>query len=180
MRVLDPGFTMPVVLIAVTLALPLGAQCEVSKLRGSVDGAELVGFGRSVSVSGDLALVGASGDDDAGSNSGSAYVFRVDGSEWFEEAKLVASDAAGGDRFGISVALCGDVALVGAHEDDDADSHSGSAYVFRFDGTTWVEEQKLTDGEQSDEFGRSVSVCGEVALVGRRNENTSPKFDRRS
>ena len=90
-------------------------------------------FGESVTVSGDTAVVGAPGDDDAGTNSGSAYVFTRGGSTWTQQAKLTASDAAFGDSFGASVTVSGDTAVVGARGDDDAGSASGSAYVFRFD-----------------------------------------------
>lgn len=54
-----------------------------------------------------------------------------------EVAKLIASDAAADDHFGISVSISGDIAIVGAFLDDDAGSDSGSAYVYRFDGSTW-------------------------------------------
>jgi hypothetical protein len=87
-------------------------------------------FGFSVAISGDTALVGADGDDDAGLSSGSAYVFVRSGTTWSEQAKLTASDAAAGDNFGFSVAISGDTALVGADGDDDAGDRSGSAYVF--------------------------------------------------
>ena len=63
--------------------------------------------------------------------SGSAYVFRYDGSDWVEEAKLTASDGAAYDYFGDSVAVSGDTAVVGAYGDDDNGSDSGSAYVFQ-------------------------------------------------
>ena len=125
-------------------------------------------FGFAVSVSGDIALVGAINDDDDGIKSGSAYVFRYDGSTWVEDQKLTASDAAARDHFGFSVSVGGDIAVVGAHQNDDAGDNSGSAYVFRYDGSTWVEEQKLTasDPSASDEFGCSVSVTGDLAVVG--------------
>ena len=76
-------------------------------------------------------------------DSGSAYVYRFDGTKWVEEAKLLASDGAACDYFGVSVSVSGDVAVVGADGDDDNGHQSGSAYVYRFDGTNWVEEAKL-------------------------------------
>jgi len=140
---------------------------EEPKLLAS-DGAEYDYFGCSVSISGNVALVGAYGNDDNGSYSGSAYVFRWNGSNWVEEQKLLASDAAEYDYFGDSVSISGDVALVGARDDDDNGSYSGSAYVFRWNGSSWVEEQKLlaSDGAAFDAFGISVSISGDVALVG--------------
>ena len=132
------------------------------------DGALYDEFGWSVSISGNVALVGAYGDNDKGSYSGSAYVFRWDGSSWVEEKKLLASDGAAYDNFGDSLSISGDVALVGAPYDDDNGNSSGSAYVFRWDGSSWVEEKKLlaSDGAAYDNFGDSLSISGNVALVG--------------
>ncbi len=137
------------------------------------DGAEDDGFGHSVSISGDVALVGARGNDDKGSRSGSAYVFRWNGSSWVEEQKLLASDGTAGDHFGESVSISGDVALIGAPEEDKIVPGPGKAYVFRWNGSNWVEEQKLlaSDGAVDDGFGLSVSISGDVALLGVAEEN---------
>jgi len=146
-----------------------GSWVEEQKLVAS-DGAASDYFGESVSISGDIALVGANGDDDEGLDSGSAYVYRYNGStdEWEEEDKLVPGDGAANDFFGGSVSISGDTALVGAKWDDDNGSLSGSAYVFRYNGSTWVEESKLvpSDGASLDYFGRSVSISGDTVLVG--------------
>jgi len=134
-------------------------------------------FGSSVALSGDVALVGrleplvriiSMGDDDIPSGPGSAYVYRFDGTHWVEEQKIVASDGAKDDLFGTRVALSGAVALVGARGDDDNGDGSGSAYVYRFDGVQWVEEQKVvaSDGAEGDSFGGSVALSGDVALIG--------------
>ncbi len=95
------------------------------------DGAANDYFGFSVAISGDTALVGAVYDDDNGSESGSAYLYerQADGS-WSETAKLTASDAASFDNFGISVAIDGDTALVGAYGDNDNGQYTGSAYIY--------------------------------------------------
>jgi hypothetical protein len=88
-------------------------------------------FGRSVTVSGDTAVVGADGADAAGGASGSAYVFTRSGGVWTQQAKLTASDAAEGGRFGTSAAVSGDTALVGAYLDDNTGgTDAGSTYVF--------------------------------------------------
>ncbi|MCH8164644.1 MAG: hypothetical protein IH889_03460 [Planctomycetes bacterium] len=148
-----------------------GQWNEEAKLTAS-DAAPWDRFGFSVSVSGNLALIGAPTHDDVPNDSGSAYVFRFDPdtSEWIEEAKLTASDAAGFDKFGFSVSISGDVTVIGAWGDDDAGAGSGSAYVFRFDPDTseWIEEAKLTasDAAASDTFGFSVSMSGDLALIG--------------
>ena len=112
--------------------------------------------------------MGAPTDDDGFLNSGSAYVFRFDGANWVQEAKLTASDAAENARFGRSVSLSGDVALIGGPGDEDNGVRSGSAYVFRFDGSNWVEEAELTasDAAAEDRFGLAVSISGDRALIG--------------
>jgi hypothetical protein len=144
------------------------------------DGNQYDCFGSSVSISGDTALVGAAWDDtQKGIDSGSAYVFRYNGTTWVEEQKLIAGDGAQSDFFGYSVSISGDTALVGAYGNDDKGSASGSAYVFRYDGTTWVQEKKLiaADGAQSDRFGCSVSISGDTALVGARDDDTQKGKD---
>src|SRR5262245_58686796 len=123
----------PVVLLVVILEIlclnPIAAQITETNLTAS-DGSSYDWFGNSVSISGDYVLVGAPDDGDGGTNSGSVYVFRRDGSTWIQEAKLTASDGDGGDSFGKSVAIAVDVAIVGAPYDEDNGVNSGSAYVF--------------------------------------------------
>ena len=110
-------------------------------------------FGRSVAIDGDTVVIGARYDDDGGSWSGAAYVFRTtDGGATYDEvAKLTASDAAEGDRFGWSVAIDGGTIVVGTY-DDDAGLTSGSAYVFLTTdgGATYGQVAKLTasDGRE--------------------------------
>ena len=144
-----------------------GVWSQEAKLTAS-DGTGSDGFGGSVAISGDTVVVGASRDDDAGTSSGSAYVFIRSAGVWSEQAKLIASDAAGGDFFGGSVAISGESVVVGAFNDDDTASDSGSAYVFQRSGTTWSQEAKLTasDAALSDFFGFSVAISGDTAVVG--------------
>ena len=125
-------------------------------------------FGYSVAVDKTTAVIGAYGDDDKGSLSGSAYVFVRTGQSWGQEQKLVASDGQANDYFGWSVAVSDDMAVVGALYEDQQGSNAGAAYVFNRTGTTWTEQKKLTayDGSSSDYFGASVAAYGNTALVG--------------
>ena len=125
-------------------------------------------FGASVSISGDYALIGATGVDDKGKDSGSAYIFKRNGETWTEQAKLFASDGVADDRFGDAVSIDGDYAIIGAYGDDDKGTFSGSAYIFKRNGETWTEQAKLvaSDGEENDFFGRYVSISGDYAAVG--------------
>ncbi len=145
---------------------------QQAKLTAS-DGAVAGYFGKSVSLSGDTAIVGAYGDDDKGSLSGSAYIFQRSGTSWVQQAKLTASDGAVVDFFGISVSISGDTAIVGAHGDDDNGSSSGSAYIFQRSGTSWVQQAKLTasDGAVADNFGKPVSLSGDTAIVGANHDD---------
>ncbi len=144
-------------------------------------------FGSSVALSGDTALVGAN-TDDLGANfaQGSAYVFTRSGSTWTQQAQLTATDGAGGDQFGSSVALSGDTALVGARFDDvGANFDQGSAYIFTRSGTTWTQQAQLTatDGAANDLFGFSVALgggAGDTALVGAHSDDVGANFDQGS
>jgi hypothetical protein len=106
---------------------------QQAKLLAS-DGAASDYFGRTVSISGDgsTAIVGAYGDDDKGTSSGSAYIFTRSGTVWTQQAKLLASDGAASDSFGQAVSISGDgsTAIIGAYGNADKGSASGSAYIF--------------------------------------------------
>lgn len=132
------------------------------------DGQALARFGTSVGLLGNSVLIGASRDgENFPPTSGSAYGFAFDGAKWNETLKLERAGA-GLDEFGISVSLFGDRALVGAPFDDNNDFESGSAYIFEFDGSSWVETANFfpSDSIFDDAFGRSVSLFGDRALIG--------------
>ena len=150
-------------------------QTETVKLTAN-DGAVNDYFGHSVSVYNNTAVIGAYLDDDNGTNSGSAYVFEKNSTSgnWTqtETVKLTANDAAADDWFGYSVSVYNNIAVIGAHLDDDNGLNSGSAYVFEKNSTsgnwTQTETVKLTanDGVAGDYFGYSVSVYNNTAVIG--------------
>jgi hypothetical protein len=125
-------------------------------------------FGFAVAVEGSTALVGAEFDDDNGENAGAIYVFTRSGGVWTEQQKLTAEDGSAGDFFGYSIAMHGEIAVIGAWGDDDNGSNSGSAYVFRRTAGGWTEWQKLTagDGEAFDQYGQRVDVDSQTAVIG--------------
>ena len=139
----------------------------------AADGAAGAEFGYSVALSGDTAVIGAARDDDKGDDSGSAYVLTRSGAGWIQQAKLTATDGAEGDVFGISVALSGDTAVIGADLDDDKGENSGAAYVFTRSNGTWSQQAKLTatDGEAVDIFGVRVAISGDTALIAARRDD---------
>ena len=105
-------------------------QNEIAKLVPT-DGATSDSFGYSVSISsdGNTAIVGAYGDD---GYRGSAYIYTRSGSTWTQQTKLTASDGVANDYFGYSVSISsdGNTAIVGAYQDDDKGTDSGSAYIY--------------------------------------------------
>lgn len=119
------------------------------------DGASFDGFGQSVALSGDSAVVGSP-------VANAAYVFARSGTAWSEQAEL---SAAGADGFGISVAVDGGSALVGAL---NTNAGQGAAYVFTRTGASWSQQAQLTasDGLPDDLFGNSVSLAGDTAAIG--------------
>ena len=151
-----------------------GVWSEQAKLTAS-DAAAGDLFGFSVSISSNTAIVGARADDDTGASSGSAYVFTRSGTTWSEQAKLTASDGAEGDEFGFSVSVSGDTVIVGAFGDDDGfGSDFGAAYIFtQSGGGVWSEQAKLTasDSDVEDNFGFSVSISGNTAIVGSESDD---------
>ena len=130
-------------------------------------------FGESVSISGDRLVAGSSSGGlvwtwDA-QRAGLVYVYARDGANWIEEARLVASDRTVGDGFGKSVSISGDTFVVGADgANPDGLANAGTAYVYVREGTSWVEQAKLTasDKAEGDHFGWSVSISGDTVVVG--------------
>jgi len=127
-------------------------------------------FGTAVALGRDRALVGADGDDDQGSLSGSAYVFERDAAgAWQQEAKLLPGDGAAFDIFGDALALSGTRALVGAPGNSERGPGAGAAYVFeRGAGGGWVQVAKLMAADAAPQafFGNSVALDGSRALIG--------------
>jgi hypothetical protein len=85
-----------------------------------------------------------------------------------EPLKLLGSDTGADDRFGVSVAIDGNIAVVGAYLNDSNGPNCGAAYVYELSGSRWIERQKLTpsDGYPGDQFGRSVAVCPDTIVIG--------------
>jgi len=139
------------------------------------DGASGDWFGVSVSIDGDRALVGAQNHDDGANDAGAAYIFeRQPNQQWIQMTKLTASQPSPSDWVGHAVALDGDRAIVSAQLDDENGNNAGAAYIFERDTNgVWFEAAKLiaSGGAAGDEFGTSVAIHGDVAVVGGRFDN---------
>lgn len=133
------------------------------------------GFARSVAISGDYAVIGAPyAPPPTFVGPGLAYVYRRDAQGmWLRDTTLSASDALSYIEFGYSVAIDGDVIVVGAFKGVAGPVIGGAAYVFRRSGSTWVEEAKLValDPAYHDYFGTSVSVSGDTVIVGAKGDD---------
>jgi len=109
-------------------------------------------------------------DTGNGTDSGAAYVYVRDTvtDNFILQQTLVPADGTPGDFFGWSVAVDGAYAVIGAQNDDENGQVSGSAYIYKFNGTQWVKQIKLTpdDVGEFDYYGSSVSISGPYAIVG--------------
>lgn len=137
---------------------------------------EYSGFGRVLTIQGDLALIAApyEGDD-----VGAAYVYRYDlGTDtWNEDVRLAAAEGVEWSAFGRCVAYSNDIAVFGApYYRNSSDMEVGAAYVFRYDSGAglWIEESILlaSDGEEYDDFGYSVGLTQDMVIVGSK-DNTN-------
>ena len=133
-------------------------------------------FGFAAALDGTNALVGAPYESGQEINSGAAYIFRRDEEtgNWLDFAKLKAPTPALEEQFGAAVALSGATAAVGAYGNDGEDSDAGAVYLFSRDAESgaWSFAQQVTadDAAAGDRFGFSVSVSGDILVVGLLNE----------
>lgn len=147
---------------------PGGPWIQTAKLTAS-DAAIDDAFGSEVAIDGGRAVVSAKRDDDKGAQSGSLYVFeKTPGGAWQQTAKLTASDGMPDDRLGHSVAIEGGLIVAGTLLGDGVEPDTGSAYVFEWTGTSWVEAARLVDpaGSFADQFGSEVAIEWPVVAVG--------------
>jgi hypothetical protein len=156
-------------------------------------------FGWAVAVSGNTMIVGAYQEDSSATgvngnqnnnsavDSGAAYVFVRNGTNWTQQAYLKASNTGAGDNFGYSVAISGDTVVVGApFEDSNATgvngnqnnksaTDAGAAYVFVRNGTTWSQQAylKASNTGAGDNFGVAVAVSGDTVVIGASDDSSA-------
>lgn len=141
------------------------------------------GFGYSVSLSGDYAVVGSYADNiGMNSDQGSASIFQFNGTDWELMEKILDATGAASDNFGIRVAISGSYVIVGSYLDDAPASNQGSASIFQYNGTNWELMQKLTDssGAMDDNFGHSVSISSAFAAIGAPGDKIDVNEDQGS
>ena len=132
------------------------------------DGTDDDSFGKALALQGDRLVIGAPYAEPEGVETGAAYIFERSAGAWAEVAQLRSTEPEYQDRFGASVALDGDIVLVGATGEDDGGYSTGAAYRFEHRDGSWVAISRLvaTDPDPYDSLGRSVSVHGELGSVG--------------
>ena len=130
-------------------------------------------FGQSIALTENHLVIGAPRNDVLGIDSGAAYIYKRENETWRYQAKIMASDGAVGDLFGISVAIDGNTILVGADLHDEKAKDAGAVYVYVLDDNNWKQEAKLmaSDGGETDIFGVRVALSGNTALISARRDD---------
>lgn len=128
-------------------------------------------MGWPVALHGDVVLLGARFDNQLADDAGAVFVFEYDGAGWVHTAKLLASDGAEDDQFGVSVAVSDDRILVGAR--NNGTNEQGAAYLFERGLLGWVEVHKFeaSDAASGDYFGSACDIDGDVVVVGAYGDN---------
>jgi hypothetical protein len=128
-------------------------------------------FGGAVAIEGDTIAVGAAREP---FGDGEVFVFVRSGTTWTEQARLAAPDPVGEGNFGASVSISGDTLCVGEPWGKSASDYSGAAHIFVRNGSIWTHKVTLGafNGEDFDDFGRSVSVSGDIVVVGAPSESS--------
>lgn len=150
---------------------------EQAKLSAS-DAQAAAFFGKSVAISGNMAIIGASWHDISGiSNAGAAYIFaNTNGNTWVEQTKIFSSLYNQNAYFGESVAISGNVAVVGAYKDNSVLSFAGSVYVYyNTSANIWGQETRFyaSDLASSDQFGHTLSLSDNILLVGSTGDDVA-------
>ncbi len=134
-------------------------------------------FAKTLALSGNVAIIGASQDQSNGALAGAAYIFEQGEDQvWRQQQKIIPDDIGSSDHFGFSVDVDSDseTAIIGAFRTDDHGNSSGSSYIFEraIDGS-WFELDKLTadDALADAQFGHSVAIKGDSALIGAWNDD---------
>ncbi|MGA7306243.1 MAG: FG-GAP-like repeat-containing protein, partial [Rhodothermales bacterium] len=150
-----------------------GNWVQRSKMLPSGNEARSV-FGASVAINGDWAVIGAPDHfrNSGPGRTGAVYVYQRNGSSWGLQAKIYANDGQSVNYFGSSVDILDNRIVVGA---TGINSLGGSVYVFRRDGSRWVQEQKITPGDErpGDAFGWAVSLSGIRLAIGSPNDDVA-------
>ncbi len=146
-----------------------GADWQLARKFKPADLTSHAKFGESVAIAGDRIVVGAYDDyTPAGESAGSAYLYESNGVGDFTETRLTATDGYRLDRFGWSVALNDDLIVIGARDNDDYGTSSGSIYLFTQDPAGQYQQTKLlaSDASRFDSYGHALALTNERLVIG--------------
>lgn len=149
-----------------------GASWQQRAKLNADEGGAASGYGSCIALDGDTLLVGSAGDESGGhALQGKAFVYAAGAGTpqtWALQKKLEIADGAIGDRFGLSVALSGETALIGANNFESEDPKRNAVYVFSRSGDDWTRRQKLEmrDAADSEGFGQATAIDHGVVFVG--------------
>ncbi|MCK5074974.1 MAG: hypothetical protein KAR38_01305, partial [Calditrichia bacterium] len=133
-------------------------------------------FGNSIDIDGDQVIIGAYEDGSGDfTDHGAAYIFKYNGTLWEQQAKLTAAYIASYTSFGTSVAIEGNIVVIGTEEGYG----SGSAYIFEFNGSSWEQVVKFMPEVPGKRFGQSVAIHNNTIVIGARPltyEASSPEY----
>ncbi|WP_052713148.1 FG-GAP repeat protein [Pseudoalteromonas rubra] len=130
-------------------------------------------FGQSLALTDTTLVIGAPRNDTKANDAGAAYIFQRTGDSWRYHSKIMASDGAAGDLFGIDVAIDGNTIAVGADLHDKTAENAGAVYVYVLEENQWQQQAKLmaADGGDTDIFGVRVAISGDTALISARRDD---------
>lgn len=126
-------------------------------------------FGSSLDMYGDRLIVGAPNHNPRGA----VYIFSRNGSTWEEQAILSSPDGEAAHKFGISVSIWEDYAVVGASHHMGPGNCCGSAYVYHYENGKWEYQATLQAGSDplfNDGFGQSVSIYANLIAIGANKQ----------
>jgi len=160
------SFRKALLLLALSLPSTLATAAETQLTAD--DGVDSDAFGTSIAVSGSSMIAGAPGNS---TSKGAAYIFENANGAWSQYQKLSAADGVDSDKFGASVSISGDYAVVGAPNNDGA---KGAAYVFQKVSGNWTQTAKLiaSNAAANDKFGTAVSLSGDTVVIGAPGKAT--------
>ncbi|MCG3136945.1 MAG: hypothetical protein HJJLKODD_00783 [Phycisphaerae bacterium] len=138
-------------------------------------------FGSAVAIHQNRIMIGAYKDDlPSKADAGSVYVFSNEGGSWSQQAQLTATDSAAYDYFGYAVAMnVWGAAVVGAYGEDQEGSEAGAAYLFQYNGSSWVQRTKFLDANLTtgDNFGYAVDISSDTVAIGAWKDDTTGGYD---
>jgi len=190
---IEPKKFCLLMMLAVLLACGVGNAAAAPQLKDKTGEVKLVGdpaqetdFGRSLAIEGDLVAVGVGADGD----NGAVYLYRRTGQGYVPEAKLQCPDDPVGAEFGRSVAIKGNMLIVGARfaqaadtdndgDIDEQDADSGAVYIFKKYGGMWHLEQKIIPlyPQPKSNFGRALAIQGDTLIVTARKYDSDSEND---